>query len=86
MGNVLWSPEGPLTRVVLDVLRFALPEDEQQMPTFDRVVEAARRFELRLSESGWLRKKSTRHFVSFVNDADRQFIQKRRTVHFSGPR
>ena len=80
IGEILWSPSGVLTNIVLDVLRNALPTDEQDMPTFDRVIEAARRFEIRLSESGWLASGSDQHFAAFVNDADRQFIQKRRTA------
>ena len=32
-----------------------------------------------LSDSGWLQEESDCHFAHFVNDADRQFIQKRRT-------
>ena len=80
IGEVLWSPNGVLTKIVLEVLRNALPMDEKEMSTFDRVVEAARRFEIRLSESGWLSSGSEHHFAAFVNDADRQFIQKRRTA------
>ena len=80
IGNVLWSPSGPLTKIVLNILRNALPENEKNMATFDRVIDAARRFESRLSSSGWLPNSSNEHFAAFVNDAGRQFIEKRRTA------
>ena len=55
VGQVLWDPTGPLTTVVLHVLRNALPEDEKNMPVFDRVVDQARRFERRKNQRplGW---------------------------------
>ena len=53
VGQVLWDPTGPLTTVVLRVLRNALPDDEKNMPVFDRVVDQARRFEHRKNQWLW---------------------------------
>jgi hypothetical protein len=39
--------------VVLRVLRNALPDDEKNMPVFDRVVDQARRFEHRKNQWLW---------------------------------